>query len=64
MQAESKRNLYVNPPKKGTYGFPDHDRTIGGTKVWTSGVALVWTAREWAIRRTNVRACRLVVACL
>mmetsp|Transcript_23167 Transcript_23167/g.68867 ORF Transcript_23167/g.68867 Transcript_23167/m.68867 type:complete len:317 (-) Transcript_23167:489-1439(-) len=33
VKAESKRNLYVNPPKKGTYGFPDHDRTIGGTKL-------------------------------
>lgn len=31
--ADRKRNLYVNPPKKGSYGYPVSDRTIGQTKL-------------------------------
>jgi hypothetical protein len=31
--ASKKRNIYVSPPKKGTFGFPYQDRTIGGTRM-------------------------------
>lgn len=30
--ADKKKNLYTNPARKGTYGFPWQDRTIGSTK--------------------------------
>eukprot|EP00798_Chlamydomonas_sp_ICE-L_P023158 gene23158-30365_t len=30
--ADKKKNLYVNPAKKGSYGFPVSDRSIGATK--------------------------------
>ncbi|KAF5838296.1 hypothetical protein DUNSADRAFT_3092 [Dunaliella salina] len=29
---QGKRNIYVSPPKRGTYGFPIQDRSIGGTR--------------------------------
>jgi hypothetical protein len=31
-QALGLKNLYVQPSKKGTYGYPVHCRTIGGTQ--------------------------------
>ncbi len=30
--ADRKRNIYCNPAKKGTYGFPLQDRSIGQTR--------------------------------
>mmetsp|Transcript_4427 Transcript_4427/g.7340 ORF Transcript_4427/g.7340 Transcript_4427/m.7340 type:complete len:306 (-) Transcript_4427:957-1874(-) len=29
--ADKKRNIYCSPARRGTYGFPIQDRTIGGT---------------------------------